>query len=206
MSPCGLVPTVIETLQKTHDPNIHQKHFTICSRLLAWKGIHLSLQAFNQCKDLNVGLHIFGSGPEKQKLQALATNLGIDDRVTFHGHVSRQKLLEWLPSSIALLHPSLQESGGMACLEALAARVPVICLNHGGPPMLVSGDAGFVISPESPEQVIKEMSEKMRLLASNPEIHVAMGKRGQEKAINSHTWTVKLNAIYERFNTTQLKR
>lgn len=75
-------------------------------------------------------LLIVGEGPEWQKAQLQINRLGIGNKVKSIGKV--QKLHNILCSADLFLLPSEQESFGLAALEAMAARTPVISSNAGG--------------------------------------------------------------------------
>ncbi|HMJ22478.1 MAG TPA: glycosyltransferase, partial [Terriglobales bacterium] len=98
--------------------------FRICSggRLLHWKGFHLALRAVAQLQKQvpEIDYRIFGTGPERGRLEQLASELNISNRVTFVGHASRAELLKELADCDVLLHPSLHESGGLVCTEAMS--------------------------------------------------------------------------------------
>ena len=96
-----------------------------------WKGFHLGLRAF-ACANLpDAEYWILGDGAELNQLQILADNLGIAQRVKFWGKLSREETLNKLRDCHVLVHPSLHDSGGWVCLEAMAAGRPVICLDLG---------------------------------------------------------------------------
>ena len=64
-----------------------------------------------------------------------------------------------------LVHPSLHDSGGWVCLEAMAAGKPVICLDLGGPGEQVTRETGFKIPALDPDQAVKDMARAMAVLA-----------------------------------------
>ena len=112
-------------------------HFRLVSigRLLHWKGFHLGLIAFAQLMQQcpNSEYHIIGDGPEQRSLERLVRRLGVEEKVRFWGSLTRQQVLRQLAECDVLVHPSLHDSGGGVCLEAMAAGRPVICLDLGGP-------------------------------------------------------------------------
>ena len=70
-----------------------------------------------------------GDGRERKRLQVLAEQLGVADKVHFWGFLSRSETLQKLSEYHILVHPSLHDSGGNVCLEAMAVGRPIICLN-----------------------------------------------------------------------------
>ena len=84
-----------------------------------------------------------GDGPEKEKAEYLCQELGIEDKVIFFGNSNEiDKIL--LLTDLFLL-PSETESFGLAALEAMACKVPVISSNAGGlPEVNFEGVSGYL--------------------------------------------------------------
>ena len=95
-------------------------------------------------KEIPSKLIIVGEGPEWENANALIQNLGIAHKVKNLGKIN--ELYNVLCSSDLFLLPSEKESFGLAALEAMAARVPVISSNAGGiPEVNIDGETGFVL-------------------------------------------------------------
>jgi len=78
--------------------------------------------------------------------------------------------------------------GGGVTLEAMAAGLPLICLDLGGPSVLVTDKAGIKLPAHTPEQVVREMAESMEKLYNNSPLRLEMGKAGREWMVSQHTW------------------
>ncbi|MGN0002014.1 MAG: N-acetyl-alpha-D-glucosaminyl L-malate synthase BshA [Sphingobacterium composti] len=88
-------------------------------------------------------LLMVGDGPERSNAEELSRQLGISNSVRFLG--KQDAVEEILSVSDLFLMPSSSESFGLAALEAMACRVPVISSNIGGLPELnVQGITGFL--------------------------------------------------------------
>ncbi|MFN2390025.1 MAG: glycosyltransferase [Actinomycetota bacterium] len=125
-------------------------------RLIAWKGAHLAVQTVAKTKGWH--LLVCGSGPEEQRLEQIVRGLGIEDRVRLLGQQSRDEVLRLMQQEAdVLLFPSLHDDAPLAVVEALACSLPVVCIDRGGPPILV-GDAGIAVQPTSVEQVIEDLA------------------------------------------------
>jgi glycosyltransferase involved in cell wall biosynthesis len=148
-----------------------------------------------------------GDGPEKVRLQVLAEELGIVRRVKFWNKLSRKETLQKLGECTALIHPSLHESGGLVCLEAMAAGIPTICLDLGGPATQVTDDTGIKVQANTPEQVIHDLKKAIEHLAKDVELRMHMGKAGQKRVCEIYDWQIKsqiLAQLYEeitKFNS-----
>ena len=72
------------------------------------------------------------TGRSAARSKTLAAELGIERQVKFWGALERQAALAKFGECHVLVHPSLHDSGGWVCVEAMAAGRPVVCLDLGG--------------------------------------------------------------------------
>lgn len=177
-----------------------QPHFVSIGRLLDWKGFHLGLQAFAQiAEELPAAQYtIIGDGSDRARLETLAQEIGIAHRVTFTGNLSRSDMIETLARCDVLVHPSLHDSGGGVCAEAMAAGRPVICLDVGGPALQVTPATGYAIPAYQPPQAVRDIADAMRALAE-PRTRQIMGNNARRHANRHLSWSQKgarLNEIY----------
>ena len=187
----GMSPQDIEQLAQCPPPTASPVRFISIARLLHWKGFHLGLRAFAQANLPDAEYWILGEGPELDRLEALAVNLGIADRVKFWGLQSRSSVLLKLGQSSALVHPSLHDSGGWVCLEAMAAGRPVICLDLGGPAQQVTAETGFKVPALDPESAVTALAAAMVRVAQSADLRLQMGKAGQQRVKSYYTWAAK---------------
>lgn len=166
--------------------------FLSVGRVLHWKGFHIGLQAFARFSEPKCEYWIIGDGPDLGMLKKLAADLGVDDRVSFLGRLSRNEVFAKLCECDILVHPSLHESGGLTCLEAMAARRAVICLDTGGPALQVSDDAGIRVPLSGPVQTVTEMANAMAALAGSAELRCQMGQAGYERVVQNYSWSHKV--------------
>jgi glycosyltransferase involved in cell wall biosynthesis len=161
--------------------------------LLGWKGFHLGLQAFARLRDKlpNSEYWIIGDGPQQQQLKALAVSLGIQDRVRFLGRLPRDEVFARLADCDVLVHPSLHDSGGWVCLEAMAAGRPVLCLDIAGPREIVTEETGFKVRAYTPEEAVAELSDKMYALAVDPDLRLRMAQASRQRVAEHFSWDVK---------------
>ena len=162
--------------------------FISMGRLLHWKGFHLGIRAFAAANLPDAEYWLCGEGPERERLEALAAELGVGDRVKFWGRLPRQQSLEKLGECIALVHPSLHDSGGWVCLEAMAARRPVICLDLGGPAVQVTDETGFKVPAHTPEQAVTDLATAMQRLATDYDLRLQMGTIARQRVEQVFAW------------------
>jgi N-acetyl-alpha-D-glucosaminyl L-malate synthase BshA len=94
-------------------------------------------------KEIPAKLIMVGEGPEKEGIELMVDQLGIQDKVIFLGNSNEVEHI--LCFSDLFLLPSEQESFGLAALEAMITKTPVISSNTGGIPELNKhGVSGFL--------------------------------------------------------------
>lgn len=129
------------------------------------------------CEKVKAKLVLMGDGPERELTLKLAKDLGIADKVKFLGKTNDVERV--LCMSDLFLLPSSKESFGLAALEAMAAKVPVISTNTGGiPEVNVDGETGFM----SDVGDVKEMIANSLKLLQNPDLLKEMSANAFSRA------------------------
>ena len=209
-SQLGLSAEDIESLEKYEIANEPIVRFISIGRLLHWKGFHLGLRAFAQANLPNTEYWIIGDGPESYQLQTLVSDLGIAKKVKFWGRLPRDKALDLFRNCHVLVHPSLHDSGGGVCMEAMAAGRPVICLDLGGPAVQVTRETGFKIVADEPYQAVRDLAAAMIYLVKDPELRIGMGQAGRKLVNENYSWQVigdRLHKLYlEVANKKRIKK
>ncbi len=195
MSGIALSDLEIDRLSHCPAPLQLPLRFISIGRLLHWKGFHLGLRAFAQANLPVAEYWIVGEGAERDRLQALAVELGIGERVKFCGSQSRSEVQLALDNCSALVHPSLHESGGFVCLEAMAAGRPVICLDLGGPAQQVTSATGFKVPAIDPQQAVAAIASAMTQLATNADLRLQMGQAGRQRIVDCYSWSARGQAL-----------
>jgi len=98
-----------------------------------------------------------------------------------------------------LVHPSLHDSGGWVCIEAMAAGRPVVCLNLGEPAIQVTDETGIIIAADEPYQAVRDLAAAIIQLAQDRELRVSMGQAGRVRVSQHFTWKAvgkNLNQLY----------
>lgn len=198
-SEAGLPSAEIARLSHYPMPKGSAVKFISMGRLLHWKGFHLGIRAFAQAGLPDAEYWLLGEGPERQSLQALAEDLGIAHQVKFWNKLPRDESLQKLGECVALVHPSLHDSGGWVCLEAMAAGRPVVCLDLGGPAVQVTEETGFKVPAHTPDQAVRDLAGAMTLLAKDPELRVRMGQAGQRLVSKEFSWERKGQSLAELY-------
>jgi teichuronic acid biosynthesis glycosyltransferase TuaC len=141
--------------------------YTIVSvgNLIELKGHHLIIRALERMPD--VILLIAGKGPDRGKLEALAQQLNVADRVRFLGAVPQPELKRYFNAADLMVLASSREGWANVLLESMACGTPVVASNVGGSPEVVAApEAGLLMSEYSSDGVADAVQ---RLRARNPD-------------------------------------
>ncbi len=146
-------------------------------RLLEMKGIDTLLKALSLCNQ-EVGLLIVGSGPYKEKLEAIAKDLEISQRVAFVPAVDPHQARLIIKRLDALVLPSLttkkwKEQFGRVLVEAMSLGIPVIGSSSGAIPEVI-GNAGLVFKEGDPVS----LANAIRMLQSDTTLRIDLSKKG----------------------------
>jgi phosphatidylinositol alpha-1,6-mannosyltransferase len=140
------------------------------------KRVDVLLRAFARFRGDAV-LRIAGVGPERSRLESLARQLGITDRVEFQGHLPFARLLAEYRNAAVFALPSAQEGFGIVFLEAMASSLPIVAARAAAVPEVVAdGSTGILVAPGD-EAAIAEALAKLLKDAST---RLAMGSAGRE--------------------------
>ena len=174
--------------------------FVSIGRLVRWKGFHLGIAAFTRADLPGAEYYILGEGPDRKRLEGLIKQLGLSDRVKLLGPQPRESVLQQLGVAHVLVHPSLHDSGGWVCIEAMAAGRPVLCLDTGGPGEQVTAEVGIKIRPGDQGETVEELAQAMRRLAGDQELRARLGAAGKVRVQQRFTWETKIGCLLDRFN------
>ena len=155
-------------------------------RLKRYKSVDVLLRAMPTVltKFPESRLAIIGQGPDRQRLERLAWELGLTASVRFHGYVDNQARNKLLSRSWVAVCPSAFEGWGVSCLEASASGTAVIAARVGGlKDAVIDGVTGVLVPYGDAPHLAQEIS---RLLADSDRRKV-MGEAGRLWA-GSHNW------------------
>ncbi|MEK6694979.1 MAG: glycosyltransferase family 4 protein [Nitrospirota bacterium] len=128
------------------------------ANLFARKGYEVMLEALPMIVKASPAVHylIVGSGDAayEARLRAMVEVLGLASRVHFAGF--QESVYPCLAAMDLYVHPALMEGFGIAVLEAMAMRKPVVATTTGGLPEIVQeGETGMLVQPGDSEALAK---------------------------------------------------
>ena len=140
--------------------------FGMVARLRSEKGIDIALRAMRHLLDTGtprpVYLVIAGQGPDEAELKGLSEELRLTERVRFIGFVSEVRTV--LSGFDSILFPSRLEGLPLGLLEGMAAGcIPIVTRISGMPEVVDSPQVGWVVAPESPQELADAMASVLAL-------------------------------------------
>lgn len=162
------------------------------ARLVPHKGQDIAIQALARLADID-GLRylIVGGGDDQARLAALATTLGVADRVIFAGPMSDAEIAEAYATATVYIGLSRVDRGvnaegfGISFVEAAASGVPSVAGDSGGVRSAVrDGETGFVVPPDDVDRV----GEAVRLLLTNEAVRKRMGTAARHAVEAHYNW------------------
>lgn len=166
-------------------------------RLVRLKGLDFVIRALarGMAEGLDLTLDILGDGPERVALERLAEELGLVDRVTFHGYRPQTDCARILAASDGLVLASLHDCGGAVVLEAMSLGLPVIAADWGGPADYLDSSCGVLVSPTPRAEFTDRLGDAISTLARSPEMRQSMGEAGKNKIRNHFDWEKKVDSM-----------
>ena len=166
--------------------------------LIPRKGVHHILQALALLgPDRDFTFVVCGEGPERPRLEALASQLGVANRTRFLGRVERATIPKYFAACDAFVLASIVEAAGNVLFEAMASGRPVICTDSGGPAEYVkNGETGFVVPVGQPAA----MAARIRQLLDDPALQDRLGAEGRRQTIGEFDYdrmVADIVAVYE---------
>ncbi|MCH8042343.1 MAG: glycosyltransferase [Planctomycetes bacterium] len=115
-------------------------------RLVSRKANHQLIEMLARIDSAPAALVLLGEGPERQRLESLAQELNVRDRVFLPGFVSEQQKLEYLQAADVFASTTMHEGFGLMFVEAMFCGLPIVTYDHGGQSdFLEDGKTGFLV-------------------------------------------------------------
>lgn len=154
------------------------------SRLALKNGLDTLMRALALLERDTV-LVLVGDGEDRGKLETLARELGVQDRVVFAGTVDPAETARYLSIGEIFARPSLSEGLGTAFLEAMACGLPVVATPVGGIlDFLRDGENGLLCPVGDPESVSGALSR----LLDDPVLARRLGDAGHDLVSREYGW------------------
>lgn len=145
---------------------------------------------------------IYGGGPDKEKLEALARKLQVADRTHFKGLIGHGDMPQMLRACDIFIRPSRSEGMGNSFVEAMAARLPVIATQEGGISDFLfdtkrnpeKKSTGWAVDRDAPQQIAKAVTD----IIDNPEAVKAVLENAYTLAVTKYDWNLIAKDMREK--------
>ncbi len=197
-----VIPDSVEPSPRIRMPDSPATTFGIVGRIAPWKGQDLFVRAFAAAfptgaeQAVIVGAPLFGEEACELQLRELITRLGLAERVRLRGF--REDVWSELARMDVLVHASvIPEPFGQVVLEGMAAGLPVIAPDEGGPAEVIAdGETGRLFTPRS----VDALAATMRALSADPQARERLGSAARHSIEAYHPTRVgaQLEEVYKQ--------
>ncbi|KQC34069.1 hypothetical protein AAU57_12555 [Nonlabens sp. YIK11] len=164
--------------------------FLVVARLLPSKNVDMVIKELANFEGVFI-FDIYGTGPMESSIRSTIEDLEMNSKVFYKGRIENEKLPILLKDYDAFLMPSSPETFGIAYLEAMASRVPVLCSRDCGiAPFITDGYNGFLVDLENPQSLNKQL----KLIIDSKDKLKLIGLRAQKLA-EEFSWD-KVSQMY----------
>jgi len=149
-----IVPNAVDVAHFAHPGRDYRRtdRLLYVGRLAPEKNLDGLLNALSRLPQPEMTLSIVGDGPLRTPLEALADDLGLTQRVTFHG--ATDDPAAFYRSHDVFVLPSHSEGLSTALLEAMASGMPCVCTPVGGAAEIIRHGANGILAEDTTAEAI----------------------------------------------------
>ncbi len=174
-------------------------------RLVPRKGVDTVLRALPRIAMSvpEVQYVVAGTGPNRSRLERLALQKGVRDRVHFVGHVADDALPSYYSAADLFVMPAREappdvEGFGLVFLEANACGTPAVGARSGGiPDAIVDGETGLLVPPSTPTALASALAS----LLHAPERLATLGRQGRTRTLRTANWEEVARNVHALLST-----
>ncbi|MDP6908199.1 MAG: glycosyltransferase [Flavobacteriales bacterium] len=143
----------------------------------------------------DIYLDVYGEGPELNPLLKEKKELGLGEKVVFHGIVDN--IEQQLDRAHLLVHSAWHEPFGLILVEAMACGIPVISFNTGGPSELVVDDVNGYLTNKG--DLVKFADRVVQLYMNREKLDMlGLNAQGHARSFGLEAYTQKVEKLYEK--------
>ena len=173
-------------------------------RAVEKKGLDTLLDALARLPSgLSWRWHHVGGGELSDALKAQALELGLTERVTWHGSQPQEKVLGLYRSADVFVLPCRVAQDGdrdglpNVFMEAMSQGLPCLSTPVSGVPEIIDdGETGLMVPPDDPAALAAALEK----LIAAPEFRAALGRKGEAKVRCQFDHTVCIERLLELFD------
>lgn len=193
---CHAIPYFVEPAGSEVAPPADARAVAFVGRLSRAKGVDVLLRGLARDPGAWSSLDVAGDGPERTRLERLARELGLGERVRWHGWLPEDDVRETLRSAAVTVVPSRwPEPFGIVGLEAMALARPVVASKAGGiPEWLDDGATGLLVAPGDEASLASAVSR----LTADRDLARELGLEARRRVarFSAEAHLARLDAVY----------
>lgn len=162
------------------------------------KQLGLAIRTIAELKDLDVVLHVAGSG-NTDKYKSIAKSLGVEDKIEFHGQVNHEKINTLMQQSDLFFFTSIMDATSTVVMEAIQNCLPVVCFDTCGFGTVVDETIGRKIEISNPQKSIADFAQIIRDLYNDRSLLDELSANCSER-IKLFEWNYKAKMMVDIYN------
>lgn len=187
-----VIPNIIDLNRFSGKKTAHsealskQAHLIVTRNLEPIYGIQTAIEAVALLQKTapDIKLSIAGSGPQKETLEALIVQQGLESNVHLTGKLNPDEMAELYRSADIMLNPTTVDNMPNSVIEALASGVAVVTTNVGGIPYIVEDNKTALFTPVNDPA---EMAKQVQHLLNDSNLYQSLINNGLIEA-QKYTW------------------
>jgi glycosyltransferase involved in cell wall biosynthesis len=196
-----IIPNVVDTRQfyPAASPQLgtELKHLLVVSLLDSShkKGLPYLFHALAQLQNHRSDWHldVVGDGPARAEYESLTMDLGIADKISFHGLKPKAEVAEFMRRADIFVLPSIWDNLPCVVIEAMASGLPIVSTLAGGIPEMVDAETGYLVPPGDAEHLSTAIAGMMETLGKFDRRMIAQkARRYSPEAVGS-----LIHAVYQ---------
>lgn len=191
--------TICDDSLITKRPTGQILHLVWSGLIIFRKNLPILLKALYELKDIALQLTVIGDGPEKEKCQLLAEQLGINHKINWLGWVTHDRALTVLKEADVFVFSSVKEATSNVVLEALSFGKPVICHDTCGMGVAVKESCGIKIPLDCPKTSVTGFAQAISDL-HNDRCLLERLSHGALKRASELSWDEKAKTFAENYS------
>lgn len=158
-------------------------------KITGHKALPLFLDAIDNlphCPDLQA--IIVGEGELQEFCENRVKQLGLEDRVQFRGWLRLPEVYREMRRADVFVYSSLQDSGSLAMVEAMAQGLPCVAVNTGASGIIAADGRGILVEPTTPEQTARDLALAVMRLRNKTALCQEIRVKAYEYVKNTLSW------------------
>jgi glycosyltransferase involved in cell wall biosynthesis len=165
-------------------------------RIVRTKGLRDAIRAMSLLPtEVPVTLDVVGDGFDRLMCERLAAELGLSERIRFHGFLPREDVDRFYRASDVFVFPSYREPGGNVVFEAMGFGLPLVVSDRGGPGNVVDETSGIRVHATDPTRFAEELASALSRLIDDPRLRTELGTGARRRVAEVALWDGKVRQL-----------